>query len=101
VVGLEALTCVLLVWPRLRYYGWVATGALGAAFATIHVASAILGDVKPCRCFAVELSHNALWSHLGMTALSAGLVVMAFVGVRQRRRASPVVEGDAPCRSAR
>lgn len=89
VLAAEALAAALLVWPRVRCWGWIAVGALGAAFATVHVAAAVLGDVEPCRCFGVELSHNALWSHVGMAGLCAGLVTMAVFGVRPRAQASP------------
>lgn len=104
VLTAEALAAVLLVWPRLRRWGWVAVGALGAAFATVHVAAAILGDVEPCRCFGVELSHNALWSHVGMAVLCAGLVTMAVFGVRPRTQAALGVQqlelqGVARCES--
>lgn len=92
VLAAEALAAVLLVWPRLRRWGWVAVGALGAAFATVHVAAVILGDMGPCRCFGFELSHHALWSHLGMAVLCAGLVMMAVFGVRPRPQTSPDVQ---------
>jgi hypothetical protein len=99
VVGLEAATCVLLIWPRLRRLGWIMVAALGSSFATIHVAAAFLGDVKPCRCFAVELSGNALWNHIGMAVLCVALVVMAFVGTRQRQRGPVPEQGVAVCAS--
>lgn len=92
-VALEALTGALLVWPRLRRSGWIITGGLAAAFATIHVASALLGDVKACPCFAVELSHDAFWSQVGMTGLCLGLLGMACIGVRQGRPESCISQG--------
>lgn len=98
VVAAEALACVLLVWPRWRHHGWVLTGTLGAAFAVIHVASALLGDVKPCRCFAVQLSRDALWSHVAMTVLCLTLFGMATLGVL-RRRTPDGVQGVTVCAS--
>lgn len=104
VLAVEALAAILLLWPRLRRWGWVAVGALGAAFATVHVAAAVLGDVEPCRCFGVELADNALWSHVGMAVLCAGLVTMAVFGVRPRAQATLSVQrrgaqGVARCES--
>jgi hypothetical protein len=58
-VALEALTGVLLIWPQCRRQGWVIAGGLGAAFATIHAAGILLGNVRPCRCLGIELSRDA------------------------------------------
>jgi len=98
-IGLEVLTAILLVWPRLRRSGWIVAGGLAAAFTTIHVAGILLGDVKPCRCFGVLLSHDALGSHLGMTALCVTLAAMAFVGARRARAPRTVFQGEAECAS--
>ena len=95
VMGLEVLTSVLLLWPRTRRAAWLLVGALSAAFAVSHVAGAVLGDVKPCRCLAVQLSHDAWWNHVGMAGICVGLVIMAFLGVRAQHAEKAVVPEGA------
>ncbi len=95
----ECVVCVLLIWPRMRRWGWVALGALGSAFATVHLAAAALGDVKPCRCFGVELTRDALWSHVGMAILCVGLVLLAWRGARNSAGNNSTVRGLAVCAS--
>ena len=84
VFGLEGLASIALVWPRLRRFGWLLVAGLGAAFGVIHVCSAALGNVKPCRCFGVPLSHDAFWHHVLMTVVCMGLVSAAAWSLRAR-----------------
>jgi hypothetical protein len=85
VFGLEIVTSIALVWPRLRRFGWLLVAGLGGAFAVIHIASAALGNVRACRCFGVQLSHDAFWHHVLMTVVCIGLVSAAAWSLRAKR----------------
>jgi hypothetical protein len=90
VILAELLAAVLLLWPTARAWGWCVVAGLGSGFAVFHVSAAVLGDIEPCRCLAVRISHDALWSHVGMGAFCSLLVVTAVVGVVRRRPVFPV-----------
>jgi|GEM_PF-4463462 len=99
IVAAECLVCALLIWPRTRRWGWAALGGLGASFGTVHVAAIFLGDVRPCRCFGVELSQMALWSHIAMAALCAVLFLMAWHGSKSCAASRPMEKEVTPCAS--
>lgn len=68
-VLVEMVVAGLLIWPRCRRAGYIAAAGLFATFTVFHIAAAVLGDIKPCRCLVVELVHDRLWAHVLMTTL--------------------------------
>lgn len=83
VVAAEIATALLLVWPRLRRFGFVAASGIFSAFAVFHGVATVLGDIKPCRCLVVELVSDAFWDHIIMFVFCAGAVALSWVGVRR------------------
>ena len=92
VIVCEVLAALLLLWPRLRTWGWLLVAALSSCFAVFHIFAAVLGDLGPCRCLVIEISHDRLVSHLVMIALCSLLTLGAALAFSRRRLGSTATQ---------
>lgn len=82
-----AVGAFLVIWPKLRTWGYILIGGISAFLVSYHLAVLATGELELLRCAAVAVSHAHFAPHLAVALYGSAMLIAAWrtcTGLRRR-----------------